>query len=124
MKMHMKPIIALYTLLTLTACSSLSTRTPHEAWIDVRTPAEYQASSIAGHSNIPHTEIADRIVALVPVKSTPVYLYCGSGRRAGLAKEALEGMGYTNVTNVGTIDDARTRLGILSTTDGKTQSNP
>ncbi len=106
--------LVLLNLLALAACASLPTATPEPAWIDVRTPAEYAASSISGHANIPHTEIGDRISALVPRKDTPVYLYCGSGRRAGLARETLEQLGYTNVTNAGTIDDARVQLGLAT----------
>jgi phage shock operon rhodanese PspE len=102
-------ILAL-TFFILTSCSSIITKTPTETWIDVRTPTEYQQSSITGHANIPHTEIANRIAVLVTDKDAPVYLYCGSGRRAGLAKIELEKMGFTNVTNAGGIAEVREKL--------------
>jgi phage shock protein E len=35
-----------------------------------------------------------------------IYLYCGSGRRAGIAQESLQASGYTNVTNIGGLDEA------------------
>ena len=35
----------------------------------------------------------------------PVVIFCGSGRRAGKAKEVLEQKGYTNVLNAGGLKD-------------------
>jgi len=43
-------------------------------------------------------------------KSTPVIVFCRSGRRAGKAKEQLEGMGYLNVINGGSIEDVQKAL--------------
>ena len=71
----------------LYACSSLMPRSAQEVWIDVRLVAEHEASSIPGHANIPHTEIGDSIMQLVTDKNAAVFLYCGSGHRAGVAKE-------------------------------------
>jgi len=82
-------------------------RTAQEVWIDVRSVAEHEASSIPGHANIPHPDIGGSIGDLVTDKNAPVFLYCGSGRRAGIAKETLDSLGYTNVTNSGGIDDVR-----------------
>ncbi len=81
-----------------------------EVWIDVRTEKEYQESSIPGHPNILYTEIADNIASVAPDKNAPIHLYCGTGRRAGVAKETLEKLGYTNVTNQGGIDSVKGRL--------------
>jgi phage shock protein E len=87
--------------------TSVVAQTADPVWIDVRTSEEYAESAIPGHTNIPHTEIADKIATLVTNKDTPVYLYCVSGRRAGLAREELQRLGYSNVTNFGTIDTAQ-----------------
>ena len=38
-------------------------------------------------------------------KTKPIVLYCGSGKRAGTAKEKLLKAGYTQVTNPGGIGD-------------------
>lgn len=81
-------------------------------WVDVRSAEEYQQSHIAGDPRITHTEIVSELSALVPDKSTPVYLYCRSGRRAGIAKQALEEAGYQQVFNAGGIDDARAARGL------------
>lgn len=78
-------------------------------WIDVRTVEENQESSIPGHPNILYTEIGDKITSITSDKDAPIYLYCRSGRRSGIAKETLEQMGYTNVTNAGGIDEVRKR---------------
>ena len=39
-------------------------------------------------------------------KSTPIYVYCRSGRRSQIAKETLKKMGYENVRNLGSIEDS------------------
>lgn len=89
---------------------SLASSAAEPVWIDVRTDKEYQESSIQGHPNILYTEIADKIGSVVTDKDAPIYLYCGSGRRAGVARETLEKMGYTQVTNAGGIDSVREQL--------------
>lgn len=76
-------------------------------WIDVRSVEEYQESHISGDTRITHTDIVPEVMTLFPDKDTPIYLYCRSGRRAGIAKQALEEAGYVNVINAGGIDDAR-----------------
>lgn len=78
--------------------------------IDVRTPAEYDAGHVAGAVLIPHEQIGERIAAVVADKGTPIALYCASGRRAGIAQQTLHAMGYTNVENVGGLDQARARF--------------
>ena len=75
-------------------------------WIDVRTPGEYAEGHIEGATLIPYDGIEAGINELSLDKDTPVYLYCGSGGRAGIAKEALERQGYTQVTNAGGLQDA------------------
>ncbi|MGK0298029.1 MAG: phage shock protein E [Gammaproteobacteria bacterium] len=81
-----------------------------DTWIDVRTPMEYQQSSITGHSNISHTDITNNISQFVSDKDAPIFFYCGSGQRAGIAKTALEELGYTNVTNAGGIEEVRQKF--------------
>jgi phage shock protein E len=78
--------------------------------IDVRSQREYDTGHIQGAVLIPHTQIGDRIAETAPDKSQPIYVYCRSGRRSGIAKRTLEQMGYTNVENLGGIKDARERL--------------
>lgn len=62
--------------------------------VDVRTPAEFHEGHIAGAANIAHDEIASRWPALNVPRDDEVIVYCGTGRRAGLAQQALETLGY------------------------------
>jgi phage shock protein E len=66
--------------------------------IDVRTPAEYAAGHIPGAVNIPHDQIAAH-VGEIP-KNDEVVLYCHSGRRAGLAAQALASSGYKKLAHL------------------------
>jgi phage shock protein E len=75
-------------------------------WIDVRTTGEYTSGHVSEAVNIPYTEIAEGISALTGDKGASIYVYCRSGRRSGIAKETLEGLGYTQVVNVGGFDQA------------------
>ena len=75
-------------------------------WIDVRTMDEYNGGHVSEAVNIPYTEIAAGISALTGDKDASIYVYCRSGRRSGIAKETLEGLGYTQVVNVGGFNQA------------------
>ena len=66
-------------------------------WIDVRSPEEYAEGHLSDSTNIPLEQITGKIA--------PITLYCKSGRRAGLAKQMLEKLGYTNVSNRGGYQD-------------------
>lgn len=110
MNIH-RSLIGILASILLTYSCILRAAGPDDAiWIDVRTVEEHQESSIAGHPNILYTEIGDRIAAVTTDKDAPIYLYCRSGRRSGIAKETLEQMGYTNVTNAGGIEDVRRQM--------------
>ena len=41
---------------------------------------------------------------------TPVFAYCLTGRRSGMAVRALEKMGYSNVKNIGGIVSYKGRM--------------
>ena len=76
-------------------------------WIDVRTPAEYASGHLPQAQLIPFDTIEVGVAKLGLAKSTPIYLYCAVGGRAEKARQSLQALGYTNVTNVGGLDDAR-----------------
>jgi len=61
--------------------------------VDVRTPEEFTSGHVPGAINIPYDEIARRASEIGP-PSTTVVLYCRSGRRSGIAVEALQKAGY------------------------------
>lgn len=77
--------------------------------LDVRTPAEYAEGHIDGANNIPVDEIAARSSDLDKLtggdRDKPIVVYCGSGKRAARAKQALLTSGYDHVTNLGGIGD-------------------
>lgn len=74
---------------------------------DVRSAEEFQAGHIKNAINIPHTEISEKIANHVNSKDAKIMLYCVSGRRAGIAKKALEEIGYTDITNAGGYEDLK-----------------
>jgi phage shock protein E len=91
-------------------------------WIDVRSAEEYATEHVSPAVNIPHTEIAARIGEVTTDKDAEIYLYCRSGRRSGLAKDALEQAGYTKVVNVGGLQDAQHMAAQLETSsEGQTE---
>ena len=78
-------------------------------WIDVRTIKEYQRGHLDGAVNIPHTEIQQRISEITIDKQATIQLYCVTGVRAQIAKNALESLGYQNVINEGGLKDIQAK---------------
>ena len=78
-------------------------------WIDVRTAEEWQGGHLQQAVNIPHNQIVEHIGQVTSDKDAEILLYCRSGRRADVAKSALEALGYTHVVNVGGYEDALAR---------------
>jgi len=76
-------------------------------WIDVRTAAEYADGHVSQAVNIPYEEITGRIGEVTGDKDALIYVYCRSGRRSGIAKEALEQAGFSKVVNLGSLEDAQ-----------------
>lgn len=68
--------------------------------LDVRTPEEYAEGHVPNAINVPHDQVEARLAELEAHKNGPVVLYCKSGRRAGLAAEALAKAGFTNLQHL------------------------
>ena len=82
--------------------------------IDVREPAEFAQSHIAGAVNYPRGVLEMQVanhpavaasgcaadMALTQLASEPLYLICRSGARSALAAESLQRMGFTQVFSV------------------------
>lgn len=83
---------------------------PKPVIIDVRSQEEWDAGHIEGAIRITHDVIGSRIEAAVKDKSTPITVYCRSGRRAAVAKQTLDKMGYTKVENAGGYEDLKKKL--------------
>jgi phage shock protein E len=79
----------------------------HAVWIDVRSAEEYAQGHLEQAPRISHDQIETGVAELGLAKNAPIYLYCAVGGRAGKAKRRLEAQGYTNVTNVGGLEDAQ-----------------
>lgn len=74
-------------------------------WLDVRSADEFATRHIKGAINLPPDQLTTHIERLIPNKSTPINIYCRSGRRATIAQDILQNMGYTHVVNRGGLDD-------------------
>ena len=72
--------------------------------LDVRNIDEYNEAKINGSINLPLDKI-DTVEEIIPDKNAKIYVYCRSGRRSGIAADAMADMGYTDVTNIGGILD-------------------
>jgi rhodanese-related sulfurtransferase len=71
--------------------------------VDVRTPAEFAKGHVPGAINIPHDEVARRH-AEIGAPSTPVLLYCRTGRRSELAARALREKGFGTIYDLQAYD--------------------
>jgi phage shock protein E len=99
-------IVSKTTFFLVAMCfSSLSNA--ETTWIDVRSVIEHSIDKIEGDIRISHDDIVQEIGEIFTDKDMEIHLYCRSGGRAGKAMSALEEAGYTNVSNAGSIDDAR-----------------
>jgi phage shock protein E len=74
--------------------------------IDVRTVQEWNNGHLEGAVLIPYNQIGEKIGSVVKDKSQRIYLYCRTGHRAKIAKEALEKRGYKYIINLGSLEDA------------------
>jgi phage shock protein E len=74
--------------------------------IDVRTPEEYAEAHAQGAINLSYDQITS---GMYPTEDRGVklYLYCGSGRRAGIALSALQQAGYADTINLISLDNWR-----------------
>jgi rhodanese-related sulfurtransferase len=72
--------------------------------IDVRVKDEYDAGHIQGAVSLSLQDIESGSTPNVS-KDTPIYVYCRSGNRAAQAKQILENAGFTNITNLGGMND-------------------
>ena len=102
-------------LLAISGCCSTESKISMEnnaVLLDVRTPEEHKSGYLEGAVLLPLAELESKISSKVADKNTPVYIYCRSGRRAGTAVETLKAMGYTDLHNLGGLNDAREKLNI------------
>jgi phage shock protein E len=108
--MNIRTLLCTVTLI-LCCCLASSAFGGDITWVDVRTADEFRQQHVNGAANIPYEEIDTGVASLGLEKDAVIYLYCGSGRRAGIAKESLDALGYTGVVNVGGLETALAEAG-------------
>ena len=74
--------------------------------IDVRTAQEWDNGHIEGAVLIPYGQIGKGIGSVAKEKSQKIYVYCRTGRRSTIAKETLDKLGYKDVVNLGSLENA------------------
>ena len=72
--------------------------------IDVRTPQEFLLGHIEGSKNFEWQEISS--IENITDKDKKIFLYCRSGNRSQKATNILLDIGYKDVTNLGSLQDA------------------
>ena len=84
----------------------MSSQTNMRHIIDVRTKDEFESGAVDGAINFP---VEDILAGQMPevAKESTIYVYCRSGGRSERAKDELEARGFTHVTNIGGLVDAR-----------------
>jgi len=65
--------------------------------IDARSAEEYSAAHIPGAINVPFDAVELNASLLPGDKEQPIVVHCRTGKRAGLLKERLDAMGYTDI---------------------------
>ena len=78
--------------------------------IDVRTKQEWDSGYIDGAIHIPLNNLSKDINKYTVSNNEEILLYCRSGNRSGKAKLILEELGYTDIRNIGGIEDASKNL--------------
>lgn len=95
-------------LLGFLLCAATTAWAGEAYYIDVRTADEYKAGHVSSASNIPYDVIGERISEITDDLDAQIFVYCRSGNRSGKALKTLESLGFTNVQNLGSLEDART----------------
>ena len=66
--------------------------------VDVRTPAEWRAKSIAGSLSVPLNRLAERIQELP--RNRPLVVHCAGGYRSAIAMSLLQRHGFTKLSEL------------------------
>jgi rhodanese-related sulfurtransferase len=90
---------------TLTAPEALEkARAGEITLIDIRTPAEWRQTGVASGAltidMTARTFVNELLDAIEGDQNAPVVLICRTGNRTGYTRDALEKMGFTNVSHV------------------------
>lgn len=119
------PLLAAGALLVVPACSSDSSSTgaaavsvaprvdPYGAVvIDVRTPGEFDSGHLEGAVNI-DVQAPDFEAKISGLETTGRYLvYCRSGNRSKAAIDIMRSLGFSDLTDLGSVAEASTATGL------------
>lgn len=100
----------------MAACSSEDSSTvevnDETVILDVRTPAEYNEGHLDGAQLLDFNagEVTSAIPTLDP--DAEYLIYCRSGNRAGQTTDLMEEAGFSDVTNLGSLEEASEATGI------------
>jgi len=108
-------ILALSATLTVTACAPAVEQVELSAdtmIIDVRTPQEFAEGHLEGAVNIDvnSPQFLDTVSTL-PTDGE-YFVYCRSGNRSGQAISQMEALGFTSLTNGGSVQEASDATGL------------
>lgn len=73
--------------------------------LDVRTESEFRERHIPNAINIPNEEIGTEEIESLPDKEQLILVYCRSGNRSKQASAKLVELGYSNIVEIGGIND-------------------
>lgn len=112
------PITALALLFGLAACAAPNAAaapvadTSNAIVLDVRTPEEFAAGHLEGAQSLDFNggEVAAAIPTLDP--EAEYLVYCRSGNRSGQAIALMRQAGFTNLTNLGSLEEAASSTGL------------
>ena len=121
--------VAVVSILGLSACGSSDSTSSSDSTIvnlelvpagnviDVRTAAEFAEGHVQGARNL-DVQNGDFVSALETLdKSASYNVYCRSGRRSATAVEMMRNAGFTNVVDLGAVEDAAKTLALPIVTD-------
>ena len=73
--------------------------------LDVRTPEKFTDTHIPGAINVANEAISLKEIPELPDKGQLILVYCRSGNRRKQASQKLADLGYTNIVEIGGIND-------------------
>ncbi len=90
--------------------STLLWASPEVVILDVRTPSEFSSAHLKGAINIDvlNSDFKDQVQKLD--KNRTYKLYCRSGNRSGQALQLMRSLGFKNVENHGSLQQAKKSL--------------
>lgn len=91
--------------------------TPASMVIDVRSAEEFAQGHVKGATNL-NVENGDLAAGLEGLdKEAPYSVYCRSGRRSAIATQMMKDAGFTNVTDLGSVESAAQSLSLPIVTE-------